>query len=55
MPQRNKVKRLYAVCVNKFSNDLLVFCQWLEKSLIREKYNALLDVKRLLTDRLPKW
>lgn len=54
MPQRTQVEKLYKISLRSFTKELYIFCQWLERSLLRDKYDALMELRKLLSDWLPK-
>lgn len=54
MPQRVQVEKLYKICLHSVTRELYIFCQWLGRSLLRDKYDALLELRKLLSDWLPK-
>lgn len=54
MPQRVQVEKLYKKCLQSVTKELYIFCQWLERSALRNKYDALTELRKLLSDWLPR-
>lgn len=55
MPQYLKVKQLYVLCLELFSDKILQFCKNIHRSSVWAKYEALMSAKKYLAENLSNW